>query len=184
VEATSDGCVVLTPLESRTIELDANPSKHVHARAADARRWAEGARTSLQPGGPDSVSAAVPVEERRYTEAGTRFIVDTSGFVAPGSVTTLPGARRELVAAAHALVRRPSSTIHVVPARARSRAGTAKERAEADEECAHDWADGTRQGVHRDRARQEKSQGRAERRRPEPRAGDPDTPDGDPCDEH
>lgn len=70
MEATSDGWVVLTPLESRTTELDANPSKHVHARAADALRWADGARTSLQPGGPDSVSAAVPVAERRYTEVG------------------------------------------------------------------------------------------------------------------
>jgi TonB family protein len=43
--------------------------------------------------------------ERRYTEVGVRFVVDTSGAVERESVATLPGAEARIDAAARALVR-------------------------------------------------------------------------------
>ena len=64
------------------------------------------------------------------------------------------------------------------------RAAAAEERAGADEESADEWADGTRQGVHRDRACEEKPDGGAEHRRPELRTNDPTTPESNSCDEH
>lgn len=64
---------------------------------------------------PDSTNArprfpaGIPAAERRYTEVGVRFVVDTSGIVEPASVTTLAGGDgrmdARIDAAARALVR-------------------------------------------------------------------------------
>jgi hypothetical protein len=55
---------------------------------------------------PARFPSAIPASQRRYTDVGVRFIVDTSGFVEAGSVTTLPGASPPLDSATRELVAR------------------------------------------------------------------------------
>ena len=52
-----------------------------------------------------SFPASIPQAKRRYTEVGVRFIVDTAGFLEPGSLVTLPGAPAAFVKEAKAVVR-------------------------------------------------------------------------------
>jgi TonB family protein len=53
---------------------------------------------------PARFPAGIPASPRRYADVGVRFVVDTSGFVEAGSVTTLPGAPPALDRAARELV--------------------------------------------------------------------------------
>ena len=53
---------------------------------------------------PPSFPSNVPASQRRYTEVGVRFIVDTAGFVESGSVALLPGAPPAVARAARMIV--------------------------------------------------------------------------------
>lgn len=55
---------------------------------------------------PAKIPAGLPASEHRYSEVGVRFVVDTSGYVEAGSVTTLPGAPALLDRATRELVAR------------------------------------------------------------------------------
>src|SRR5882672_3136249 len=66
----------------------------------------------------------------------------------------------------------------------RWRVATAENCANADEQCAEDWTNRTGQGVHRNGARDEESNGRAEHRGPILGSHDPMPPESNPRDEH
>jgi len=52
-----------------------------------------------------SFPASVPPAKRAYTEVGVRFIVDTAGYLEPGSIATLPGTPAAFAKATRAVVR-------------------------------------------------------------------------------
>jgi len=52
-----------------------------------------------------SFPTTIPQARRRYTEVGVRFIVDTAGFVEPGSFAVTPGTAPAFAKAAKAVVR-------------------------------------------------------------------------------
>jgi hypothetical protein len=63
-------------------------------------------------------------------------------------------------------------------------ADAAEDCTSPNEERAHDWTNGTGQGIRRDCARQQKPYGRAACRRPKLGSDDPFPPESDPRDEH
>jgi hypothetical protein len=66
----------------------------------------------------------------------------------------------------------------------RWRADTPEDCANADKERAQGWTNRAGQGIHRDRAREKKPNGRAEYRRPILGSQDPTPPERNPCDDH
>src|SRR6266480_3561922 len=71
----------------------------------------------------------------------------------------------------------------VVEVGRRWRADTAENRTGPDQKCAHDWTNGTGQGVHHNRARYQEPNHGAEYSRPIPGSDDPTPPQSDSCDE-